>query len=148
MDRLDRTRQPRGHRQCRRVERGNGGHRAGEDDLELTLPVDPWVALLPALDPTTMGWQARAWYLGPHREALFDSAGNAGPTIWSDGRIVGGWAVLPSGEVVTRLLDDIGHEAGDAVSAEAARLTAWLRSTAVAPRFATPLARELVASHC
>ncbi len=118
-----------------------------EDDLELTLPVDPWVALLPALDPTTMGWQARAWYLGPHREALFDSAGNAGPTIWSDGRIVGGWAVLPSGEVVTRLLDDIGHEAGDAVSAEAARLTAWLRSTAVAPRFATPLARELVASH-
>ena len=54
---------------------------------------------------------ARDWYLGPHREALFDTAGNAGPTIWSDGRIVGGWAVLPSGEVVTRLLEDIGSEA-------------------------------------
>ena len=93
-----------------------------------------------------MGWKARDWYLGPHRDALFDTAGNAGPTIWSDGRIVGGWAVLPSGEVVTRLLDDIGSEAVRAVSAEAARLTEWLRSTRVVPRFATPLARELVAA--
>jgi hypothetical protein len=115
------------------------------DDLKLTPEPDPWVALLPSLDPTTMGWRDRAWYLGPHRDALFDTAGNAGPTIWCEGRIVGGWAVLPSGEVVTRLLDDIGREARDAVSAEAARLTEWLRSTAVAPRFATPLARELVA---
>ncbi len=105
----------------------------------------PWVALLPALDPTTMGWTVRDWYLGPHREALFDTAGNAGPTIWSDGRIVGGWAVLPSGEVVTRLLEDIGSGAADAVSAEAERLTTWLQSTHVVPRFATPLARELVA---
>ncbi len=92
-----------------------------------------------------MGWKARDWYLGPHREALFDTAGNAGPTIWSDGRIVGGWAVLPSGEVVTRLLEDIGSEAAHAVSAEAERLTKWLQSTHVVPRFATPLARELVA---
>ena len=116
------------------------------DDLEPAPVPEPWVALLPALDPSTMGWKARDWYLGPHRDALFDTAGNAGPTIWSDGRIVGGWAVLPSGEVVTRLLDDIGSEAVHAVSAEAARLTEWLRSTRVAPRFATPLARELVAA--
>ena len=33
-------------------------------DVEPTPPPDPWVALLPALDPTTMGWQARDWYLG------------------------------------------------------------------------------------
>jgi hypothetical protein len=115
------------------------------DDLEPTPAPAPWVALLPALDPTTMGWKARDWYLGLHRPALFDTAGNAGPTIWSDGRIVGGWAVLPSGEVVTRLLDDIGSEAAHAVSVEAARLTTWLQSTHVVPRFATPLARELVA---
>ena len=115
------------------------------DDTEPTRDAAPWIALLPALDPTTMGWKARDWYLGPHREALFDTAGNAGPTIWSDGRIVGGWAVLPSGEVVTRLLEDIGSEAAHAVSAEAERLTKWLQSTHVVPRFATPLARELVA---
>jgi hypothetical protein len=115
------------------------------DDLAPAGEPAPWIALLPALDPTTMGWKARDWYLGPHREALFDTAGNAGPTIWSSGRIVGGWAVVPSGEVVTRLLGDIGAEAARAVAAEAARLTGWLQSTHVVPRFATPLARELVA---
>jgi hypothetical protein len=115
------------------------------DDVDETPPADPWVALLPPLDPTTMGWRGRAWYLGPHQPALFDTAGNAGPTIWSDGRIVGGWAVLPSGEVVTRLLEDIGREASDAVLNEAARLTAWLGSATVVPRFATPRAKELVA---
>lgn len=116
------------------------------DDLEPTDAPQPWVALLPPLDPTTMGWRGRDWYLGPHRAALFDSAGNAGPTIWSDGRIVGGWAVLPSGEVVTRLLEDVGRDTSDAIEAERVRLTAWLGSATVVPRFATPLARELVAA--
>jgi DNA glycosylase AlkZ-like len=116
------------------------------DDLEPSPDPGPWVALLPALDPTTMGWKARDWYLGPHRAALFDTAGNAGPTVWADGRIVGGWAVLPSGEVVTRLLDDIGTAAASTVAAEAAKLTAWLASTQVVPRFATPLAKELVSA--
>jgi hypothetical protein len=114
-------------------------------DLEPTSDPGPWVALLPALDPTTMGWKLRDWYLGSHRAALFDTAGNAGPTIWSNGRIVGGWAVLATGVVVTRLLDDIGSDASDAISSEAERLTEWLQSTHVVPRFATPLARELVA---
>jgi hypothetical protein len=114
------------------------------DDLQATPDPGPWVALLPALDPTTMGWKARDWYLGPHRAALFDTAGNAGPTIWCDGRIVGGWAVMPSGDVLTRLLEDIGSDASAAVSGEAERLTAWLQTTQVVPRFATPLARQLV----
>ena len=90
-----------------------------------------------------MGWQERGWYLGPHKAALFDTTGNAGPTIWSNGRIVGGWGVRSTGEVITRLLEDIGREAADAVDAEAARLTEWLQSVAVVPRFPTPLAREL-----
>ena len=42
------------------------------DDLESTAPAEPWVALLPALDATTMGWAGRDWYLGPHRPRLFD----------------------------------------------------------------------------
>jgi len=60
------------------------------DDLEPVEPPEPWVALLPALDATTMGWKERDWYLGSHRAQLFDTAGNAGPTVWVDGRIVGG----------------------------------------------------------
>jgi len=80
------------------------------DDLERTVPPEPWAALLPSLDPTTMGWQERDWYLGPHRAALFDTNGNAGPSIWVDGRIVGGWAIRPGGEVVTKLLEDVGRD--------------------------------------
>lgn len=114
------------------------------DDLDAPPRPEPWVALLPALDPTTMGWQARDWYLGPHKATLFDSNGNAGPTIWLDGRIVGGWAVRPTGELVTRLLEDIGREMTLAVEAEAGRLTAWYGSVQTVPKFPTPLYRELV----
>ena len=39
------------------------------DDLEPTEPVEPWAALLPPLDPTTMGWIERDWYLGPYKAA-------------------------------------------------------------------------------
>jgi hypothetical protein len=116
------------------------------DDLDSTPRPEPWVALLPALDATTMGWQARDWYLGPHKARLFDSNGNAGATIWVDGRIVGGWAVRPTGDVVTRLLDDVGRERAREVDAEADRLSKWYGSVRVqaVPRFPTPLYRELV----
>ena len=40
----------------------------------------------------------RDWYLGPHKAALFDRNGNIGPTIWWDGRIVGGWAQRRDGD--------------------------------------------------
>jgi hypothetical protein len=114
------------------------------DDLEPTPIPEPWVALLPALDPTTMGWQARDWYLGGHKARLFDGNGNAGPTIWVDGRIVGGWAVRDGGEVVTGLLEEIGRESAQAIETEAARLTNLLAGQRVVPRFATPQHRDLV----
>jgi hypothetical protein len=103
----------------------------------------PWVALLPSLDPTTMGWKERQWYLGDHGPALFDTNGNAGPTVWSDGRVVGGWAQRRSGEVVFELLEDVGAETVDAVATEADRLTSWLGDVRVTPRFPTPLQRRL-----
>jgi hypothetical protein len=103
----------------------------------------PWVALLPALDATTMGWAARDWYLGPHRPALFDRNGNAGPTIWVDGRIVGGWAHRPTGEVATRLLEDVGAEAKRRIDEEAAAVETWIGPIRVRARFPTPLELEL-----
>ena len=109
------------------------------DDLEPTDPVGPWAALLPALDPTTMGWIERDWYLGAYKAQLFDTAGNAGPTVWWSGRIVGGWRQLESGDVVVQLLEDIGADGRAAVDAEAARLTSWLDGKRVLPRFPSPL---------
>jgi hypothetical protein len=90
-----------------------------------------------------MGWISRDWYLGPHASALFDRTGNAGPTIWCDGRVVGGWGQRKSGEIVYRVLEDIGKEANTLVAADAERLQTWLGSARVTPRFRTPLEREL-----
>jgi Winged helix DNA-binding domain len=113
------------------------------DDTSPVPAPEPWVALLPALDPTVMGWKGREWYLGEHGPALFDRSGNAGPTVWCDGRVVGGWAQRGDGEVAHRLFEDIGAEASAAVASEAARLTNWLGPVRVTPRFRTPLEREL-----
>jgi Winged helix DNA-binding domain len=114
-------------------------------DLEFPVDAPPVAALLPALDPTPMGWQSRSWYLGPHAPALFDRTGNIGPTVWWAGRVVGGWAQRASGEVVYRLLEDIGASGTAAVAAEAGALEAWLGASRVTPRFRTPLERELTA---
>ncbi|WP_067832406.1 winged helix DNA-binding domain-containing protein [Actinomadura kijaniata] len=113
------------------------------DDLEPVAAPEPWAALLPALDPTPMGWQERGWYLGDHAPALFDRNGNIGPTVWWDGRIVGGWAQRPDGEVAVRLLEDVGADAAAAIDAEARRIAAWIGEVRVTPRFRTPLEREL-----
>jgi Winged helix DNA-binding domain len=110
-------------------------------DLEPTDPVQPWAALLPPLDPTTMGWFERDWYLGPYKQQLFDTAGNAGPTVWWDGRIVGGWRQSDAGEVVLQMLEDVGSEGLRAVEHEVERLTEWLGGTRVLPRFPSPLSR-------
>jgi len=107
-------------------------------DEEPTEPPEHWVALLPALDATTMGWKGRDWYLGPYRPVLFDSAGNAGPMIWVDGRIVGAWAQRQSGEIVPHLLEDVGAETRRMIDAEAARLEAWLGPTRINWSFPTP----------
>ena len=131
------------------VQVGLDGGRDGfvlPDDHETTPEPEPWIALLPALDTTTMAWAERDFYLGGHAKQLFDTNGNAGPTIWVDGRVVGLWAQRASGEVVTRLLEDVGRATTAAIDAEAARLSGWLGTDRVFPRFPNPLFRELASS--
>jgi Winged helix DNA-binding domain len=111
------------------------------DDVEATDPPEPWAALLPPLDPTTMGWFERDWYLGSYKEQLFDTSGNAGPTVWWDGRIVGGWRQSDTGEVVLQMLESVGAEGIAALEHEAARLTEWLEGKRALPRFPSPLWR-------
>jgi Winged helix DNA-binding domain len=112
------------------------------DDLDPVEPVEPWAALLPPLDPTTMGWYEREWYLGPHRTELFDTSGNAGPTAWWDGRIVGGWSQRETGEVDLQLLEEAGSDARRALESEAERLTEWFGGVRALPRFPSPLSRR------
>ena len=113
------------------------------DDLEPVEPVEPWAGLLPSLDPTSMGWKERGWYFGEHAARLFDRNGNAGPTVWWDGRVVGGWAQRPDGEIVVEYLEEVSADAKSAVEVEVARLTRFLGPTRFTPRFPTPLERHL-----
>ncbi|MET1002724.1 MAG: winged helix DNA-binding domain-containing protein [Acidimicrobiia bacterium] len=102
-----------------------------------------WAGLLPGLDPAAMGWHERDWYLGPHRPALFDRNGNVGPTVWVDGRIVGGWAQRADGEIAYELLEKVGTDAEAKVERAAKDLVGWLGAARVTPRFRTPLERRL-----
>ncbi|MFD5451295.1 winged helix DNA-binding domain-containing protein [Streptomyces sp. NPDC003470] len=124
------------------------GYVAAGDAGPVAAPAGPWAALLPALDPTAMGWRHRDWYLEPGlRPMLFDGSGNVGPTVWWDGRVVGGWAQRADGEIVWRVpgAEGLGRDAGAAIAAEAERLRGWVGATRITPRFRTPLERELSA---
>lgn len=102
------------------------------------------VALLPALDSTTMGWKQRSWFVDDSKQTgIFDRNGNAGPTIWLGGCVVGAWTQRGNGEVVTELLVDVGAEAVANVAAAAARTTNWLGDVRVKWRFPTPITKRL-----
>jgi winged helix DNA-binding protein len=107
-------------------------------------PPEPWAALLPGLDATPMGWKERDWYITPElRTQLFDTMGNIGPTVWWNGRVVGGWATRADGEIVWRALTELEPEATKAIDAEVVRHAQWLDGACVTPRFRVPLEREL-----
>jgi hypothetical protein len=113
------------------------------DDLDDTPPVPACGALLPGLDPTVMGWQARSWYLGPHAGQLFDRSGNAGPTVWWDGRVVGAWGQDADGRVQLEYVEDVGAAARKVLQRKASELTDWLDGVRVKPRFPSPLSIAL-----
>jgi hypothetical protein len=113
------------------------------DDLDEVGPSGDWAALLPAMDPTTMGWKQRGFYLGEHTARIFDVNGNAGPTAWWNGRIVGGWWQRPDGEVVVVPAERLSAAATAALDAEAARLTEWLDGEVVNTLYQTQLVRAL-----
>ena len=110
------------------------------DDLEPVDVPEPWVALLPGLDPTTMGWKQRSWYLDPGvAAAVFDRNGNGGPTVWVDGRIVGSWVQRRDGTVAVRLLTDVGEARRDEIDRAAAGLQELLGDVRFSVRFPAPL---------
>jgi hypothetical protein len=117
------------------------------DDLEPISVPAPWASLLPVLDPTTMGWKARDFYLGTHGPELFDSNGNAGTTAWWNGRVVGCWVQDQAGVVQVVLLEDPGSKARKALQNEADRLTDWLEGNRVSTVYPSSAMRTAGAVH-
>ncbi len=108
------------------VELAEGPGHLLPDDLEEVSEPEPWAALLPVLDSTTMGWKQRGFYLAPDDVPfLFDTNGNGGTTAWWNGRVVGCWVQDDDGAVEVVLRHDVGHDARAALDAEAERLTGW-----------------------
>lgn len=115
------------------------------DDLDPVDAPEPWVALLPGLDPTTMGWKQRSWYLDPEvATAVFDRNGNGGPTIWVDGRIVGSWVQRRDGGIAVRVLTDIGAAHRAEIDRAAAGLQELLGDVRFTVRFPAPVQATLL----
>ena len=114
-------------------------------DVERVVSDESWVALLPGLDPTTMGWKGRDWYVDPALAGrLFDRNGNGGPTVWVDGRAVGGWVQRKDGSIAYELLADVGAEAMSAIDGAAHDLETLLGDTRITVRFPAPIQAELL----
>jgi Winged helix DNA-binding domain len=117
------------------------------DDLDEVAAPGSSTALLPGLDPSTMGWKQRAFHLdAEHVPVLFDRNGNGGPTAWVNGRIVGGWVQRRDGEIALRIMTDVGAEATDALRRQAGDLQQLLGDVRFSVRFPAPLQTELSAA--
>lgn len=116
------------------------------DDLEPEPDAEPWCALLPGLDVSTMGWVDRDWYLDGLRDRVFDTRGNAGPTAWVNGRVVGAWRQSEDGRVLLEIAADVDRGARQELQRKADALTEWLDGTVVKPRFPSPLTKDAAVS--
>ncbi|ATD69471.1 winged helix DNA-binding domain-containing protein [Gordonia amicalis] len=118
---------------------GDSDNEDGDGDAE---DCEPQAVLLPELDPTTMGFKERDFYLGDHGPAVFDSVGNGGQTAWWDGRIVGGWYRRDDNSIAIHPLEPLPAEARRKLDARAAELAAWLREAPMKIGYAAPYMRQ------
>jgi hypothetical protein len=126
------------------LEDGRTGWLLPDDDLADTDDPDPWAALTPVLDPTVMGWhgRGRAHYLAEEDVPyLFDAVGNAGPTAWVDGRLVGAWVQDDAGRVSVVLRGRLPASRRRLLDVEAERLSAFLDGVRISSPYAGRLAR-------
>jgi hypothetical protein len=95
------------------------------DDVEPVRSPGPWAAVLPGLDPTIMGWKDRAWYVDDGDPRLF-AGGNAGPSVWVNGQVVGAWVPRADGELVLDLFADVDARSRRRVETRRRDLRTWL----------------------
>jgi hypothetical protein len=125
------------------LEDGPGWVASGDTESPDDEPAKSWVAVLPSLDPTTMGWKDRAWYLDPACADAFDGVGNAGATIWADGRVVGAWAMGEDGSFLSHYFLEVSDATRRAVAHEAERLRALVGDTRFSVRFPGHMQKSL-----
>ena len=107
-------------------------------------PNVPYVFLLPGLDPYIMGYRDRRRFLAAeHRAKVFDRAGNAMPTVWVNGRVVGAWGQRRDGGVVYGLFEPVGEEERVLLEGEVQRLESFLDGEFLPTRTHTPFTRAL-----
>lgn len=104
---------------------------------------EPAVSFLPGLDATIMGWKERRFLLSDAAAGrLFDANGNAGPTIWLDGRVVGGWVQLSDGTIRTEVVEPAAEGCAELIAAEAERVRGLFGDVRHKVRFPTPLQQD------
>jgi hypothetical protein len=117
------------------------------DDAErlrdFAVPDAPYVFMLPSLDPYIMSYSDRRRFLAAeHRKKVFDRAGNAVPTVWVDGGVVGVWGQRKDGRVFYELFEPVG-DAETLLAEEVRRLEDFLEGEALPPGIRTPFTRSL-----
>ena len=113
---------------------------------DFAAPDGPYVSFLPDLDPYIMGYRDRRRFLAPeHRAKLFDRAGNAVPTVWASGRVVGAWGQRKDdGKLIYGLFEPVRDEERVLLAGEAQRLEGFLGGEFLPPRFRTSFTRALL----
>ena len=122
------------------------GFVARGDDAGIEDP-GPWVAMLPGLDPTPMGWKQRHWYLSPEMgRSVTDRNGNIGPTVWVDGRVVGSWVQRGDGTIAHDVdPDGLSSLHRRQLDEETERIRAVVGERRFTVRFPTPSQKQLLA---
>jgi hypothetical protein len=114
-------------------------------ELEESPPrAGPHAFFLPALDPFIMGYRDRRRFLTPqHQGKIFDRAGNAVPTVWANGRVVGAWGQRTSGDVVYGLFEPVGGDEGALIEEQRHHLQGFLQGEYIPSRMHTSFTRGL-----
>lgn len=126
---------------------GDGFLMLAEDLRQLrhfALPAAPYVSLLPGLDPYIMGYRDRRRFLAPeHQAKVFDRAGNAMPTVWTGGRVVGVWRERTDGSIAYGLFAPVKPAEEALLSQEVRQRERFYAGEFIPARTSTPFFRAL-----
>ncbi|MGC1208807.1 MAG: crosslink repair DNA glycosylase YcaQ family protein, partial [Ornithinimicrobium sp.] len=92
-----------------------------------------------------MGWKDREFYAPAGGEAAWDTYGNAGPTVWVDGQVVGAWGQAKDGEIRVHYFAAVPTARQREVQRRARDVEDWLGETRISWRFPGAINTQLLA---